>query len=214
MNGTVIRYPVAVTGAALITLGLFLLMTRMIAGAMGGGPRAEHYRTVDFVRLVRDKHPRREHHEQLPKKKPPPKRPPPPKLNVARPDTPPSPPMAMHMPSIDTDLRLTGGPLIGRIAPAATSSQAYNEAIPLVQIPPVYPARAERLHLGGTVVLEFTINAIGRVENPVVVSSRPPRIFDQAALQAIVRWRFKPKLQDGKPVARRARQRFEFTPPR
>jgi protein TonB len=62
------------------------------------------------------------------------------------------------------------------------------------------------------VILEFTINELGRVENPTVVKSEPPKIFDQAAIQAILNWRFKPKLVDGLPVARLARQRFDFRP--
>lgn len=212
MSDQAIKYTAAVMGAVVVTFGLFMLMTRMISGASGSRPPMEHYNAVDFVRLVRDKPPERPQ-DKLPEKKPPPKRPPPPKLSVARPDAPPPPSIAMPVPAIDTDLRLTGGPLIGRLAPAATPSAKDNEVIPLVQIPPVYPARAERLHLGGTVVVEFTINAIGRVEDATVVASNPPRIFDQSALQAIMRWRFKPELRDGKPVARRARQRFEFTPP-
>jgi protein TonB len=214
MNGKGIKYAAALTGAALITLGLFLLMTRMITGAAGTGPQAQHYNAVDFVRLVPDKHPQEKPRDKLPEKKPPPKPPPPPKLSAAQPDAPPPPDTAMPMPAIDTDLRLTGGPVIGRLAPGAASPAKDDEVIPLVRVPPVYPTRAERLRLGGTVVVEFTINAVGRVEGAKVVSSKPSRIFDQAALQAILRWRFKPKLEDGKPVQRRARQRFEFTPPR
>lgn len=213
MNGKTVKYPVAVTGAALMTAGLFLLMTRMITGTTGAGPQAQHYNAVDFVRLVPDKHPHEKPRDKLPEKKPPPKRPPPPELKTVQPDAPPPPDAAMPMPAIDTDLRLTGGPVVGRLAPAAAPSSEDDEVIPLVRIPPMYPARAERLHLGGTVVVEFTIDAIGRVEDPKVVSAKPAGIFNQAALQAILRWRFKPKLEDGKPVARRARQRFEFTPP-
>ena len=114
----------------MITLGLFLLMTRMITGAAGTGPQAQHYNAVDFVRLVPDKHPQEKPRDKLPEKKPPPKPPPPPKLSAAQPDAPPPPDTAMPMPAIDNDLRLTGGPVIGRLAPGAASPAKDDEVIP------------------------------------------------------------------------------------
>lgn len=211
MRAAGIRWALAPAGALLITFALFVLMTRMISGVGGGRPQLAHYDVVDFVRLAKDERPTEAKHEKLPKHKPPPKPPRPPKMSVRQLKAPPAP--DMPVPDISTDPRLAGGPVIGRLAPAATPPANDNEVIPLVRIPPVYPARAARLHLGGTVIVEFTINDAGRVQDPVVVKSSPPRIFDQAAIRAILRWKFKPKLEDGKAVSRRARQRFDFTPP-
>jgi protein TonB len=211
MNEKGIKYAGAVTGAVLITLALFLMMTRMISGASQGGAQLEHYDVVDFVRLVRESHPVDKEHRTLPPEEKPPPPPPPPDLAVQQ--AAPPQPAPMPMPALNMDVRLGGAPVIGRLAPPVTPPALDNEVIPLVQIPPVYPVRAERLRLGGSVVVEFTITAAGGVRDPVVVQSDPPRIFDQAAVQAILRWKFKPKLEEGKPVARRARQRFEFTPP-
>jgi len=213
MTAAMMRWALAPAAALLITIALFVLMTRMISGTGAGRPALAHYDVVDFVRLAKDQPPKEKKHEQLPKPKPPPRRPVPPKPVVQRQQTPPAPVPPMPVPAMDTRPQLAGGPAIGRLAPAAVQPANDNEVVPLVQIPPVYPARAARLHLGGTVVVEFTINEIGRVQDPAVVKSNPPRIFDQAAIRAIMRWRFKPKLQDGKAVARRARQRFDFTPP-
>jgi protein TonB len=123
----------------------------------------------------------------------------------------PSVPSPLAMPKLSPDLQLAGRPMIGNIA-AGSKLMLDNEAIPLVQIPPIYPTRAEMMHLGGMVLVEFTINGLGRVENPKVIKSQPPKVFDQAAIQAILNWRFKPKLVDGQPVSRLARQRFDFTP--
>ncbi len=211
MNAQVVKYGGALSGAMLISLVLFLVMTRMISAGSQGAPQLEHYDVVDFVRLDRVQHPVEKEREKLPPqtKAPPP---PPPVLAVQAADT--APPTApMPLPDLSLDMRLAGGPVVGRLAPADVPLALDNEAIPLVRMPPVYPVRAERLHLGGVVVVEFTINEAGRVENPRVVTSKPPRIFDQAAKQAILRWRFKPKLEDGKAVSRIARQRFDFTPP-
>ena len=206
------KYSLALMGALIITFALFVLMTRMISNAGQGMPQLEHYDIVDFVRLVRDTHSMDKEHRKLPpEKKPPP--PPPPGLAVLPTNVPPPVAAPMPMPAMNMDLRLTGGPVIGRLAPPSTSLALDNEAIPLVQISPVYPLRAERLGIGGSVVVEFSINEAGLVENPVVVESKPGKLFDQAAIQAILRWKFKPKLEEGKAVTRRARQRFVFTPP-
>lgn len=211
MNAQGTKYTVALAGAMLITLTLFLLMTRMISNSGQGVPELEHYDIVDFVRLVRERQSvDKEHRELPPERKPPP---PPPDLDVQLTNAPPPVAAPMPMPSLNVDLRLTGGPVIGRLVPGSAPLAMDNEVMPLVQIPPVYPVRAERLGIGGTVVVEFTINETGLVENPVVVEAKPDKIFDQAAVQAILRWKFKPKLEDGKAVARRARQQFDFSPP-
>ncbi len=61
----------------------------------------------------------------------------------------------------------------------------------------------------GAVDIAYTVDAAGVVRDAVVVSAEPAGVFDEAALNAIQRWRFSPKLQDGKPVP--SRKRFKFT---
>jgi protein TonB len=48
------------------------------------------------------------------------------------------------------------------------------------------------------------------VANPSVIDSEPPRLFNRDALRAILRWKFKPRIVDGQPVARDAEQTIEF----
>ncbi|MND05117.1 Gram-negative bacterial tonB protein [compost metagenome] len=43
-----------------------------------------------------------------------------------------------------------------------------------------------------------------------VTDSKPPRLFDSAAKRAVARWKFKPRIVDGKPVKRPATQRLDF----
>jgi protein TonB len=93
---------------------------------------------------------------------------------------------------------------------SATSGTVDEEAVPLLKLAPEYPRKAARSGKEGWVKLEFTITRQGTVTDPVVVDARPRRIFDRAALRAIRKWRFTPKLADGKPVARRAVQIMEF----
>ncbi len=63
---------------------------------------------------------------------------------------------------------------------------------------PVYPITAQQARLEGVVVLEATIDERGSVERLRVVESAP--LFDQAALDAVRRWRYTPTLLNGVPV--------------
>jgi len=67
--------------------------------------------------------------------------------------------------------------------------------------PPLYPMRASTRGIEGWVVVEFTITETGSVEDAHVVQADPPRVFDSAAVKAIRRWKYKPKVTGGKPVA-------------
>ena len=82
--------------------------------------------------------------------------------------------------------------------------------VPLVRVQPIYPMRATSRHIEGWVKIEFTVTAAGSVSNPVVVGASPPGIFDEAALDAIRKWKFKQKIVDGSPVAQRAVQVLKF----
>ena len=48
-----------------------------------------------------------------------------------------------------------------------------------------------------SVKVRFTVNEEGTVSKPRVVESRPPRVFDRAALTAIKKWKFRPKVING-----------------
>jgi protein TonB len=82
--------------------------------------------------------------------------------------------------------------------------------VALERIQPKYPARAISRHIEGKVTLEFTISTTGSVVNPLVVSAQPPDVFDEAALQAIRKWKFKQKIVNGNAVEQRATQTLQF----
>lgn len=88
--------------------------------------------------------------------------------------------------------------------------QRSGALIPLVRIPPRYPMRASNRRIEGWVKLEFTITEVGTVADAVVVQANPRGVFDNSALQAIKRWKFKPQIVNGKPTAIRADQLLEF----
>ncbi|MFZ2170890.1 MAG: energy transducer TonB [Methylococcaceae bacterium] len=82
--------------------------------------------------------------------------------------------------------------------------------VPLVRVPPKYPARAASRHIEGWVKVEFTIQTDGSVDDAVVAESEPEDIFDDAALTAIGKWKFKEKIVNGIAVPQRAVQKLQF----
>ncbi len=67
-----------------------------------------------------------------------------------------------------------------------------------------------RKHTEGWVEVEFTVAADGSVTNATVVNANPARVFNTAALSAVGRWTFKPRMENGKPVEEKMRRRIEF----
>ena len=74
---------------------------------------------------------------------------------------------------------------------------------------------AKQRGIEGWVELMFTITPVGTVEDIVVTASNPGTIFNRSAVQAVSKWKYNPKVQNGSPVARPGvRQRIKFQLPR
>jgi len=71
-----------------------------------------------------------------------------------------------------------------------------------VQIPPLYPPNAETRGIEGWVRVQFTITETGSVRDARVVAADPVGVFDDAALTAIGRWRYNPRVVNGVPIER------------
>ncbi|HET9835422.1 MAG TPA: energy transducer TonB [Rhodanobacteraceae bacterium] len=76
---------------------------------------------------------------------------------------------------------------------------------------PEYPLEAARNRTSGYATVEFTVNPDGSVSNAHVIASQPRRIFDQAAIQAVSRSKFRPALKDGQPVTSTLQRRIDFS---
>jgi protein TonB len=93
-------------------------------------------------------------------------------------------------------------------APAPAGESHAAELVRAVQ--PDYPPDAYRSRAQGWVEVEFTVGADGTVSNAQVVTAEPSRIFNSAAVNAVKRWTFKPKMENGKAVEEQMRRRIEF----
>lgn len=81
------------------------------------------------------------------------------------------------------------------------ATQGNMQASPQFRVDPTYPPEASRSGTEGWVKLGFTVSASGSVSDIEVIESQPARVFDRAARRALKKWKYKPKLVDGKPVS-------------
>lgn len=183
--------------------GLFWAMQAMIS--VTGELKGEGGRlTVDFVRLRKDTAPEAKKREP-PKREKPDQPPPPPEMNMAQ-NMKPSEAVGDMVAIADTGVELAKATSLG-------VGGSDRDIVPLVRVDPEYPARAKQRGIEGWVELEFTITRVGTVQDARVLKSKPPYVFDRSALQAIRRWRYNPKIADGKAVERpgvKVRLRFDL----
>ncbi len=196
------RYAAAGLIAFAITSGLFYLMQALITKAAGELNESTGS-IVEFVRLKRDSEPEVKKRE-LPKKEKPEEPPPPPDLSLSRTNSLDEGLQDMSL-VVGLDLAIEGGPNLG----AAVSD---SDPVPVVRVNPQYPPRAAERGIEGWVELLFGISATGTVQDAEVMNSHPGNVFDRAALRAVRRWKYNPKIEDGSPVERHGiTVRLEFT---
>lgn len=76
--------------------------------------------------------------------------------------------------------------------------------------PPIYPAWSKRMREQGEVVLQVHLDMSGKVvRTEISRTSGSPRL-DEAAVQAVQRWRCQPATVDGRPVSAIALQSINF----
>jgi protein TonB len=204
VTGSSARGVIAIFLGVLTSFGLFWVMQALI-GVSGelkeGGTRFN----VDFVRLRRDNTPETKKREP-PKREKPEQQPPPPEMNLAK-NMNPSDAVGAIVPIVDTGMELEKATALG------SGGGSDRDVVPLVRVDPEYPPRARQQGIEGWVEIEFTISPVGTVQDAVVIAAKPSFVFDRAALRAIRKWRYNPKIESGSPVARpgiQVRLRFEI----
>jgi protein TonB len=115
----------------------------------------------------------------------------------------------MNLPILDIPLVGGEGMFLGNFQ--QVDQTAEGDIIPVVVIRPIYPRDAAISGIEGWVKIEFTITEAGTVKDPQVVDARPARVFNRAAIRAILKWKFKPRVVEGVAVDRRASQTIDFT---
>lgn len=189
------RYLIAIPLSVLVTFGLFFLMQSMVAMRSGEMDPAVSGKVVGFVRLKRDVVTEPEPPE-LPQR--PPEMDAPPQMDMGPVDNSGaevSSELAVAAPTTAVVPQLSSGPQLG-------TAVGDTDAVPLLRVEPQYPPAAAQDGVEGWVRMRFSIGRTGQVKNAIVVDSQPAVIFDEAALRAVRKWKYQPKVVDGKQVER------------
>lgn len=176
-------------GLALIT-SMFWLLHAVISHGHGGIQKTESLTTIDFVRLKKSfevETRERKPPPQLPEKEKAPEMPTQ-KMTVEGPvgDTVNIGPM-----KVDKDVAKNTGFAL---------SASDGEYLPIVKVAPMYPDSAASRGIEGYVLLEFTVTETGATADPVVIEAQPQGIFDDAAKKAVLKFKYKPRIDNGRPM--------------
>jgi len=76
---------------------------------------------------------------------------------------------------------------------------AMEPAVPVRTVAPDYPYELKKAGISGVVSIQFEVDEQGNVQDPVIQKSSN-REFEQPAINAVKRWKFKPARKDGVPV--------------
>lgn len=188
-----------------IALLVFWAMQWMISPSVEKKNRGDEVAMVDFIRALKDSS--SESKQRNAKEPPKPKMPPvleTPQLQQAA-----SQKLELTMPNINSSLSSFKGDAMGSML--SGYGVGDSDVIPLVEVQPRYPAQAKSRKIEGYVVVRLAISKEGSVEDVEVIDAKPKGIFEREVMRAAYRYRFKPKLADGKPVAQQATKTFEFS---
>jgi protein TonB len=174
-----------------LIVGMFWLLHALITYKGGAHAGTEALPTIDFVRL------KKSFEVETRERKPPPQLP----EKEKAPDVP-TQRMQVEGPAqaavdigpmkVDKDVAKNTGFAL---------SASDGEYLPIVKVAPLYPESAAERGIEGYVLLEFTVTESGATANPVVIEAKPEGVFDEVAKKAVLKFKYKPRVENGRPIA-------------
>ena len=188
----ILRYSIGLACGTAFMLLLFWVMWSLVSVPVDVAEMRQATR-VEFTRMRQDTEAQKKQQEKVQPDKPPP--------------VPEVPQMDFAKGSVENN--------VAQLTPTVDASSAMSkmkmtagsdrDIVPLVRINPDYPPRALSRGVQGWVIVQFTISATGTVKDQKVVDSSN-EMFNDAALKAIARWRYNPKVDEGVAVERKGVQ--------
>ena len=182
-----VRYAFSIALGAAVTFGLLFIMQLLIATGHEALTDTASFRITDFVRVERN--------EVIETRK-------------DKPEKPPEPEIPPEMPSPSNADNLDNAMAVSLSAPLLNANLSIGgigfgvsdgEYLPIVKVAPVYPSRALSRGLEGYCILEFTVTRTGAVTDVMTVECTST-LFERAAIQAALKFKYKPRVIDGEPV--------------
>lgn len=191
------RITAATAAALVITATLFWIMQAAIERKKLEISDPKPITLVDYVRIERDEDPQIKQLVKPDKPEPVVKTPPPPALAASG--------------GAATQMSLDNTPPAISLKDIGDTTRIDGDPLPIFTVAPEYPQRPLSQGIEGWVVVEFLIDELGRVQDARVIDAQPQRVFDRAALKAVERYKYKPKVLHGKAMpVHGVRQRIVF----
>mgnify|MGYP001231840470 CR=1 FL=1 len=191
MSRLIVRCTVSAVATFVVVFTLFWFMQYLIQSGEMDLDKSKTLKLPEFVRIKQA--------EDINRREPPPEKPPPPE------EPPPEPPppsmddvtpeaqrLAVGAAPINVGINLSAGGF--GLAPSD------GEYLPIVKVQPIYPRRALSRGLEGYVIVEFTVTKVGTTRDVHVVESSSS-MFENAAVRAAQKFKYKPRVVDGEPIA-------------
>ena len=134
----------------------------------------------------------------------------------AKPEKPEEPDVPPDLPEPEFDAPDISGEALNMTAPVAKAgidlsggSLAFSEGeyLPIVKVPPEYPSTALSRGIEGFCTVVYTVTETGTTRDPEPIESecitkegKPTSVFNRASVRAALKFKYKPKVVDGKPV--------------
>ena len=190
-TGNAVRMVSGIAIGVVVTAALFWFMQYLIETADRELNEGASGHLVDFVRLKRDESIQRR--QLKPKKPPPPDAPPPqpptPQLDSLDPN---AEKIAISAAPVETDIEMSGGFSLG---------VGEGDYLPIVKVAPIYPQRALSRGIEGYCVVQYVVTKSGTIRDPFVVEDQcTSSLFHRASIQASLKFKYKPRVQDGQAV--------------
>ncbi len=198
------RFGSAFGGAAAVTFGLFFLMQGLVA--FNDEVKLDEDKQLRFIDVVEDIE------EQPPQRM---------ERTVEKPPEVEAPPPEIDTPQVEIDNPDKMNLNIGRANSGAgvdlgsldLGPSQDGDYLPLVRVQPQYPRRAQERGVSGYVVVELSVNEDGTVppDSIIIIEAEPKGYFERAATRAAEKFKYKPKVVNGKPQrVTGVRYRFSF----
>ena len=179
----------------------------MVDNGHNGKPESSETIRFDMVMVEQDQDVQRRQ-RRVPEKPETPEPPPEAKPMASQTQTSMATPQS-NMPPIGLDSSISG---LAINAPSFADFTGNQQAMPLYRVEPRYPSKAMKRGAEGFVVMSFTIDVQGRPTNVKVTDAKPRRMFEREAVKALKKWKYQPKVVDGKAIAQVGQTvKLEFT---
>jgi protein TonB len=182
-----LRLLISIALAFLVTVALFVLMPALIET---GDQKLDDKPRTKLADIVM---PEQEIETRVEEQKP------------DRPQEPEAPPPDLAAPQMDVDFNpdtmVNVAPATARVDVSIDMGKGIagsdGEYLPIVKVAPIYPRRAMSRGVTGYCIVEYTVTRAGATRDPRPVDCQPQGYFEQASVNAALKFKYKPRVVDG-----------------